>query len=103
MDCIVIFITVSNQEEAGKIADALVKKRLVACVNIINSIKSIFHWKGKIDSADEILLIAKSVKRNFNKIVKEVKRLHSYECPEIIALPIIAGNEDYLKIGRASC
>ncbi len=97
MDCIVIFITASNREEADKIANSLVLKKLVACVNIVNEIKSVFMWKGKIERADEVLLIAKSVRKNFRNIVKEVKRLHSYECPEIIALPIVAGNKDYLE------
>lgn len=97
MQYIVTFITASNMKEADKIADALVKKRLAACVNIINNVRSVFHWKGRIESSGEVLLIAKSAGRNFNKIVKEVKRLHSYECPEVIALPISAGNEDYLK------
>ena len=94
---IVIFITCVNRREAEKIAGNLVGKKLAACVNIVDNIKSIFWWQGKIDKADEVLLIAKSKKTLIERIVKEVKRLHSYKVPEIIALPIVAGNRDYLN------
>ena len=94
---VVIFITTSTKKEAKKISNNLLKEKLVSCVNIIKGVNSHFWWKGKIESANEVLLIAKTESRFFNDIVKIVKTLHSYEVPEIIALPIIDGNKDYLN------
>jgi len=99
---IVVFITCANPEEAQKISQALVREKLCACVNILSDIKSIFWWQGKVDSGSEVLLIVKSLKNKFTKIVKLVKSLHSYEVPEIIALPIIAGEKKYLDWLRDS-
>jgi len=93
---IMIMVTCASRQEARKIAASLLKKRLVACANILPKIESRFWWKGKIDKAIEFLLIAKTAKANYKKIEKEVKRLHSYEVPEIIAVPVIAGSRDYL-------
>ena len=97
MAYIVVFVTSKDKKEATKIAKGLLKKRLCACVNIVNKINSFFWWQGKIDSSSEALLIIKTKKPLLNKLIKEVKRLHSYSVPEIIALPIIGGNKDYLK------
>lgn len=94
---IVIFITASNKEEAEKIANKLVENKLAACVNIIDNVQSIFWWEGKPDSAKEALLVIKSNKSRLSRIIKLVKSLHSYKVPEIIALPIIAGDKNYLK------
>jgi periplasmic divalent cation tolerance protein len=94
---ILIFITSANKKEAERIAQELIKHKLAACVNIVKDIKSVFWWQARVDKADEILLIAKSTKAKFNRIVKKVKSLHSYDVPEIIALPIIAGNKGYLE------
>lgn len=93
---IVVFITASSKKEAEKIANALVDKRLAACVNIVRAIESIYTWKGKKERSNEILLIAKSKKENFKKIAAEVKKLHSYEIPEIISMKITDGSKDYL-------
>ncbi len=71
-------------------------KRLVACTNIISGIESKFRWCGKIDKAKEFMLILKARNRNFARVSKEIKRIHSYEVPEIIALPIIRGSKSYL-------
>lgn len=94
---IVVFITAANKKEADKIAKRLVEQKLVACVNIIDKVKSVFWWEKKINGSKEVLLILKSKKARFNKIVRLVKFLHSYEVPEIIALPIIAGEKKYLR------
>ena len=93
---IVIFVTASSEEEAEKIAQSLVEKRLVACVNIIKDVQSVFRWKGKILDEKELLLIIKTRKKLYKNVEKEVKNLHAYEVPEIIALPIISGSKDYL-------
>ena len=94
---IIIFITASSKLEAAKIAEKLVKQRLAACVNIVGRIESLFWWQGKVDKANEVLLIVKSRKEKLAKIIKAVKSAHSYEVPEIIALPIISGYAPYLE------
>jgi len=94
---IVILITCANKRQAERIAKHLVKQKLVACVNIVDKIKSIFWWQKRIDSADEVLLIAKSKKSSLNKVTRLGKSLHSYQVPEVIALPIVAGSRDYLN------
>ena len=94
---IVIFVTTNSPRSAKKISQSLVKKKLVACSNIVNKIESVFRWKGKIEKSNEVLLILKTKKNLFDRIVQEVKDLHSYETPEIIALPIACGSEDYLE------
>ncbi len=94
---IVVFITAKDITEAKKISDQLLEKKLIACANIIEGVESVFRWQGKIDQAKETLMILKSKQSLFKKIVKTVKAHHSYEVPEVIALPIVDGNPDYLK------
>jgi periplasmic divalent cation tolerance protein len=94
---ILVFVTASNKKEAQKISAGLIKQRLAACVNIVDKADSLFSWEGKTQKAKESLLIIKSKKEKMSKIVKAVKSLHSYEVPEIIALPIIAGDKPYLR------
>jgi len=96
-DYLVVFITTGNSAEAEKIADILVNSRKAACVNILPQVDSRFWWQGKIDSADEALLIVKTKASLLDELVSLVKENHSYEVPEIIALPIMGGNRDYLK------
>jgi periplasmic divalent cation tolerance protein len=94
---IVIFTTCANKKQADTIARELVKSKLAACVNIVGNIKSVFWWQAKLDKTNEVLLIIKSKKSKFDKIAKLVRAIHSYEVPEIISLPITAGNKDYLE------
>ena len=94
---IVVLITSKDKKEAEILAKGLLKKRLCACVNIVGKINSSFWWQGKIDKCSESLLIVKTKKSLLAKLIKEVKKLHSYTVPEIIALPIIGGNKDYLN------
>ena|SRR3990167_2914905 len=93
---IVIFVTAKDRDEAAKIAEKLVADKLIACANIVPGIQSVFRWEGEVDRADEVLLILKTGKNLFGKVVETVKSLHSYDLPEIIALPIIDGSKDYL-------
>ena len=93
----VLFITASNGEEAHKIAEVLLNQRKVACVNIVPRVSSLFWWQGKLDSAQESLLIIKTKASLLPEIINLVKGVHSYEVPEIIALPIVGGNQDYLE------
>lgn len=92
----VILITAENTEEAEKIGETLVKRRLAACVNIIPEIRSLFWWDDKIDSSKESLLVVKTLNSRLTDIIKAIKEIHSYTVPEIIALPIVGGNPDYL-------
>jgi periplasmic divalent cation tolerance protein len=94
---VVIFTTVGNKKEARRVAQAVLQKKLAACVNILDNLESVFWWQGKIDAAKEVLLMIKSKKRLLPKVIKLIKSRHSYEVPEIIALPIIAANPDYLR------
>jgi periplasmic divalent cation tolerance protein len=96
-DYLVVFITAATAEEAGRIADILVSERKAACVSIISGLHSRFWWQGKIDSADEALLIVKTKAGLLDELIGLVKQNHSYEVPEVIALPIVGGNQDYLK------
>ena len=94
---VVVLITTATEGEAHSIAELLLNQRKVACVNIVPKVDSLFWWRGKLDSAQESLLIVKSRASLLPEIVEVVKGAHSYEVPEIIALPIISGNEDYLR------
>lgn len=94
---VVVLVTASSKEEAGKIADKLVEEKLAACVNIAGSVESVFWWEGKVDRAQELLLIIKSSQERLAQIIARVKSLHSYKVPEIIALPITGGSESYLN------
>lgn len=96
-DDIVVMITCSSEEEAEKIKGELLGRKKVACVNVVTGVNSFFWWKNKIDSSHEILLLAKTKKRMFKEVVTLVKKVHKYEVPEIVGLPIVCGNEDYLK------
>jgi len=96
-DKIVVLVTCGSAKEARKIARAVVEKRLAACANVLSSpVQSVYRWKGRVESAKEFLLIIKTTKLRFPKLKAEVKRLHSYDVPEIIALPIQAGSANYL-------
>jgi len=95
-DKLVVLVTCGSLGEARKIARALVEARLAACGNILTSVRSIYRWKNKVESAGETLLILKTSRQRFPALQREVERLHSYDTPEIIALPIEAGARKYL-------
>ncbi len=94
---VVIFVTTSSSAEAEKIGRALVEEKLVACVNIIPQVRSIYRWQGKICDEPEALMVLKTRSGQIQKIIKRVRSLHSYTVPEIIVLPILAGSKDYLR------
>jgi len=96
-ELIVAFISVATASEAECLAQALLAARLAACTNIISGVSSSYWWQGRVESAQEVLLVVKSRAALLNEITKCVTALHSYDMPEIIALPIAGGSADYLK------
>jgi periplasmic divalent cation tolerance protein len=94
---VIVLVTVKDKKEARKISAGLIKAKLAACVNVVSKVDSIFFWAGKIDQAKESLLLIKSKREKLPKIIKLVRSLHSYEVPEIIAIPIITGDKPYLR------
>jgi len=95
-DKIVVLSTCGSVEEAGRIARELVEKRLAACVNIVSGVRSIYRWKGAVEDDGEVLLVIKSSRALFERLRAEIEKLHSYEVPEVIAVPVVDGSERYL-------
>ena len=96
-DKIVVFSTASGVEEAEKIARGLVDQRLAACVNIVPAVRSFYRWQGKIEDSAEILLVIKSSRERFEALSTALEKLHSYEVPEVIAMPVVDGARNYLN------
>lgn len=92
-----VVLCTSKKQEAKRIANALVREKLAACVNIVPMVSSVYRWKGKIMKDEEALMVIKTKSSLFMKIVKRIKSLHSYAVPEIIELKITKGNKDYLN------
>ncbi len=92
-----VLVMAGGEDEAGKIAQALVEERLAACVNIVGPAHSIYRWRGTIENASEYMLVIKTHARHFPKLERRVGELHSYEVPEIIAMPLAAGSKAYLE------
>jgi periplasmic divalent cation tolerance protein len=93
---VVVFITVPTQEVGSQIARALVGSKLAACVNILPGISSVYSWQGAIQQDDELLLVAKTRTTLFDQLAAAVKKIHPYDVPEVIALPILTGSKEYL-------
>jgi periplasmic divalent cation tolerance protein len=96
-DKVVIFVTTPSRRESKKIARHLVKTKLAACVNISRPIESVYRWEGKIAEEKEFLLIIKSNKELFPEVQSEISKIHSYDIPEIICLPVVDGSRSYLQ------
>ncbi|MDP6647315.1 MAG: divalent-cation tolerance protein CutA [Dehalococcoidales bacterium] len=97
MSHIVVLVTTDTSEEAHKIADRLLNERKAACVNIVSGVSSFFWWQSKLDSAQEYLLVIKTRGVVLADVIRLVKQMHSNEIPEVVALPIVGGNPDYLE------
>jgi periplasmic divalent cation tolerance protein len=91
-----ILTTAGSQEEAGKIAHALVERRLAACVNIVPQIGSVYRWQGKVETAQEWLLLIKTQAELYERVRDALKELHSYDLPECVMLEVTAGSHEYL-------
>ncbi len=96
-NAVVVLCTCADRGEAARIAQALVGAHLAACVNILPGITSIYRWQGKVEEAEEVLLFAKTTLERFPGLRDRITELHSYETPEIIAVPIAEGSEKYLR------
>jgi periplasmic divalent cation tolerance protein len=96
-DKLLVLTTAGSETEAGKIAGALVERRLAACVNVIPRIRSVYRWEGKVEQAEEYLLLIKTVKAREEQVRAAIRALHSYDLPECIAIPIESGSADYLN------
>jgi periplasmic divalent cation tolerance protein len=96
MSFIIVIMTAPNKQEAASIVHTLLKERLIACANILDNVHSIFWWKEKIEE-EEALVLMKSQQNLFEKLSERITELHSYDVPEILALPIVEGSPRYLE------
>jgi periplasmic divalent cation tolerance protein len=96
-DKIVVLSTCATEEEAEKLARSLLDARLAACVSVVPRTRSFYHWKGAVESADECLLVIKSSRDLFAQLTEALRKMHSYELPELLALPVVEGAANYLS------
>jgi periplasmic divalent cation tolerance protein len=94
---LVVLMTAGSREEADKIANALVAEMLAACVNVLPGVTSVYRWEGAVQRDQEWLLVVKSTRQVLDDLVRRVQALHSYDLPEVIALPVVGGSEAYLR------
>jgi periplasmic divalent cation tolerance protein len=94
---LIVYVTAANRKDADKIAQTLVKERLAACVSIVPLVYSRYWWQGHIENSEELLLIIKTLSRKYKALERRVRSLHSYTVPEVLAIPVLHGNPDYLK------
>lgn len=92
-----VFTTINDRKKAEDIAESVVVKRLAACVQITGPVTSVYRWEGKVNKEEEWLLIIKSSKELYGKLEKEIKEIHPYDVPEILVMPVLDGNRDYLE------
>ena len=97
MKTLVIISTAGSEREGWKIGRKLVESRLAACVNVIPQVRSFFYWEGKVRGEQEVILVIKTMQKQFRKIINEIKKIHTYEIPEIISLRVDGGEERYLN------
>jgi periplasmic divalent cation tolerance protein len=94
---LVIMVTAASEKQAKRICDILLESKVIACANIIRGVQSFFWWKGKVDRSRELLLVMKSRSELLEEIVRLVRENHSYDVPEVIALPLVGGDPEYLR------
>jgi periplasmic divalent cation tolerance protein len=93
----IVFVTCASIPEARRVGRSVVEKRLAACANIVPGVESIYRWKGKVERAREVVLMMKTSTPRLPELEREVERVHSYDVPEFIVLPIVAGSREYLE------
>jgi periplasmic divalent cation tolerance protein len=96
-DALIVFCNCGSREEAARLAHSIVTEGAAACVNIVPAIESVYRWEGKIESAQEVLLLIKTTREQFAALRDLIVKLHSYDTPEVIAAPVVAGLEKYLQ------
>ncbi len=96
-DAIIVFMTAANSEDARQIAETLVSAKLAACVQLLPHVESVYRWNDQVQRAGEVLLLAKTIQSRFEELEREVRAIHDYEIPEILALPATAVSPPYLK------
>ena len=96
-DKLLVLTTAGSEREADKIAHALVERRLAACVNIVPRVQSVYRWEGKVESAEEFLLIVKTTRARNEQVCAAIRELHSYKLPECISIAVDGGSEEYLR------
>lgn len=96
-DSLIVFCTCDSQQQASRISEALVGERLAACVNVLPRVESVYRWQGNVEKAEEILLLIKTSNERFPLLESRIKELHSYDTPEVIAIPIAHASEKYLS------
>jgi periplasmic divalent cation tolerance protein len=96
-DKIVVLSACASVKEANRIAAELVEKKLAACVNLVSGVRSVYRWKNKIEKSQEVLLVIKTSRALFENVRSAIEKVHSYELPEVIALPVVDGAEPYLE------
>jgi len=96
-DFLILSTTTNNREEAERLANALVEARLAACVQIAGPVTSVYRWQGELEQAQEWTLSVKTSQEQFEEASVKIAELHSYDCPEIVATPIVAGSDAYLE------
>src|SRR5229473_2766874 len=98
----IVLVTCASVAEARRIGRSVVEKKLAACANILAGVESIYRWKGKVERAREVLVVMKTTAARVRELEREVKRRHSYEVPEFVVLPIVAGSQEYLEwVGKS--
>jgi periplasmic divalent cation tolerance protein len=96
-EAIVVFMSAADGDEAGRLAELLIEKRLAACVQILAGMESVYRWQGRVERQREVLLLAKTTTAKFEALEREVRAAHSYETPEIVAVPVATGSPAYLQ------
>jgi periplasmic divalent cation tolerance protein len=102
-DAVIIFCTCGTHDEALTIANSLIEARLAACVNVLPPVQSIYRWQGKIETAQEVLLIIKTTQERFSAVRDRITQLHTYDTPEIVAIPVVDGLDSILFGSAAKC
>jgi periplasmic divalent cation tolerance protein len=97
MSAVMIYITCKDAQEADRVGRALIGSRLAACVNILDGMRSMFHWQAEVATDEETVLIAKTKVGLVGRVTEQVQQIHSYDCPCVVALPIIDGNPEFLE------
>jgi len=93
---VIIFVTCADHAQAESLAGSVLQQHLAACVNIVDSVISVFHWQSRCERTQEVLLMMKTRRELFEDVRRVIREGHSYDVPEIIAVPIVAGDEAYL-------